>query len=188
MLVEGDVSRRILGFMGVRPRRLSEIVDGVGCAYSYGSDVLRGLVGEGLVLVSEESIIESYLDRQGRRRFRRGRLFIRADSPLVKDASVVAVLVRRVKRYTLEEYVEEVQVRFVRPERLKKRFLTSGQVLRFFEERGWGRRLRSWLRPWRFLRGGLRRFCIRCIGGVCSSPGVSGIRGSARRRRLCSGT
>ena len=102
-LDKSDVGKRVLDFLeDGQVKRMSEIVKGIGCSYSHGSWVLTELVKSGQLLASEEEVTESFLDRQGRRRFRRGRLFVRADSPLVTPNPVVKIRIERVKRFTFE--------------------------------------------------------------------------------------
>jgi len=134
------VGKRVLEFLGDgQPRRLREVVDRVGCGYSHGSMVLGDLVRRGLVLASEREVTESYLDERGMRRFRKGRLYIRADSPLLATSPVVKVKVERVRRFTFERETEEKHIRFVSfKEELKRAVVDEQSVLRFFEERGIG--------------------------------------------------
>lgn len=135
-LDKSDVGKRALDFLeDGQVKRMSEIVKGIGCSYSHGSWVLTELVKSGLLLASEEEVTESFLDQRGRRRFRRGRLFVRADSPLVTPNPVVKIRIERVKRFTFEPTAVERHIRFGKFEQLKKRHVTAKDVLSFFEER-----------------------------------------------------
>jgi hypothetical protein len=95
---------------------------------------VKGLCDAGQLLVSDRPVFQSWLEGEERVE-RRGRLYVRVDSPKLLEGMNVQIRVRRLERHTERVRESKVWVRFVPKTKTRKVRLTEKKVLAFVNER-----------------------------------------------------